>query len=201
MCKLVTNAHFWTLGRDDSPCQDWRQKCLVPSVCQNVLMWKNVQCDDFRCGDLWTNDGRAYWPWLDKNVQKNVQGRLGPQKSVSKAFLVVVRKEIYLTTVRRSFKKSHSRNFSHRNRFWTFLKPNKCPNSDFFHRTLLEMFFWSKGTPFTFPWFSENITGSFIWRSLVCMWYNYSGVFLRRIYTGMDGFLLRRDSTEYSLLQ
>ena len=77
---------------------------------------------------------------LDKNVQ-NVGGRFGRPKSFSKAFSEGSRIEFDLTLVRPTLEIFNSRNYSHRNTFWTFLKTQKCPNSDFFHRTLLEKIF------------------------------------------------------------
>jgi hypothetical protein len=49
-----------------------------------------------------------------------------------------------------ALKKSHFQNFSCKFHFWTFLKPQKCPNRKFFDQSLVASFFQGKGTPFDF---------------------------------------------------
>ena len=78
----------------------------------------------------------------------------GPLFSLSKAFFGPPLKEIHLNFVTTTFKKTRFQNFPCLFHFWTFLRPQKCPNSDFFHQTLLEIILWvCRGDPCLFPKF------------------------------------------------
>jgi hypothetical protein len=70
---------------------------------------------------------------------------LGGIFPLSKAFFGPPFQEIHLTVVTTTFKKFHFQNFPCLFRFWTFLSPQKCPNSEFFRWTLLEIFFGGAG--------------------------------------------------------
>ena len=47
-------------------------------------------------------------------------------------------------------KNTHFQNFSHKTHFWTFLKPNKCPNPIFFDQSLVESFFGVRVPPYDY---------------------------------------------------
>ena len=61
--------------------------------------------------------------------------------------------EFYLTFVRPHWKKCISKTILAWNAFWTFLKPNKCPNRFFFHESLVESFLGVRYPPTIMEYF------------------------------------------------
>ena len=88
--------------------------------------------------------------------EKKCPNPIDPKNPVSKAFSIIHPMGFYPTLVTEGFKKSRFQTIPYKNTFGTFLRSQKCPNSIFFHESLVQSFFRGKGTHYDFGIFLLN---------------------------------------------